>query len=227
MRALAGFYYSEAAVLHHLSSVLMLVSLSDLLASMEYKTMAPGVEHTPLAGNINLRCRPMRANVIKIDPALRKLTYADVGDEEVRACYAKLRLRMQSLTGKRSLRLSQSQDRLKHPDCYAVSGGFFLFSEAPIMHPSQRTDPVGLLVTDGVVVTPPLFNRRSLVDRACVIMIKKINSICWTFSTSTHTRTVIHHNPASLPPTNSTTAYNRAFSLTTQNTWCCLSSIPR
>jgi len=46
----------------------------------------------------------------------------------------------------------------------AVSGGFFLYSEHDIAPPSQRTDPVGLLVTDGIVHGPPWFPRGALVQ---------------------------------------------------------------
>lgn len=45
-----------------------------------------------------------------------------------------------------------------------VSGGFFLYSEPDIAVPCLRTDPVGLLVTDGVVVQPPVFPRAALVQ---------------------------------------------------------------
>jgi len=47
-----------------------------------------------------------------------------------------------------------------------VSGGFFLHSEVDIVPPSRRTDPVGLLVTDGEVHGPPWFARGALVQTA-------------------------------------------------------------
>jgi hypothetical protein len=44
-----------------------------------------------------------------------------------------------------------------------VSGGFFLYSEPDVRPPERRGDPVGLLVSDGVVVGPPTFPRCALV----------------------------------------------------------------
>jgi hypothetical protein len=46
----------------------------------------------------------------------------------------------------------------------AISGGFFLYSEPDIELPSKRTDPVGLLVSDGEVIGPPVFRRSAIVQ---------------------------------------------------------------
>jgi hypothetical protein len=43
-----------------------------------------------------------------------------------------------------------------------ISGGFFLYSEPDIAPPSARTDPVGLLVSDGAVLNPPILRRSAL-----------------------------------------------------------------
>ena len=47
----------------------------------------------------------------------------------------------------------------------AISGGFFLYSEPDIVEPSKRTDPVGLLVSDGDVCLPPVFQRATIFQR--------------------------------------------------------------
>jgi hypothetical protein len=47
----------------------------------------------------------------------------------------------------------------------AISGGFFLYSEPDIKAPSKRTDPVGLLVSDGEVCLPPVFPRATIMQR--------------------------------------------------------------
>ena len=47
----------------------------------------------------------------------------------------------------------------------AISGGFFLYSEPDIELPSRRTDPVGLLVSDGEIVGPPVFQRSTIVQK--------------------------------------------------------------
>lgn len=46
----------------------------------------------------------------------------------------------------------------------AISGGFFLYSEPDIEIPSKRTDPVGLLISDGKVLGPPVFKRSAIVQ---------------------------------------------------------------
>jgi hypothetical protein len=45
----------------------------------------------------------------------------------------------------------------------AFSGGFFLDSEPDIAPPSRRFDPVGLLIRKGVVISPPVLRRGSLL----------------------------------------------------------------
>ena len=45
-----------------------------------------------------------------------------------------------------------------------VSGGYFLYSEPDIEPPSARSDPVGLLVSEGLVLNLPVFRRAALVD---------------------------------------------------------------
>jgi hypothetical protein len=54
----------------------------------------------------------------------------------------------------------------------AVSGGFFLYSEPDIAAPSERGDPVGLLV-DGQI-RPPVFRRAAVVQRASGYSIERI-----------------------------------------------------
>jgi len=45
----------------------------------------------------------------------------------------------------------------------AVSGGYFLYSEGDIAPPSGRGDPVGLLLSQGSLLSPPVFRRPSLL----------------------------------------------------------------
>ena len=193
IRALADFYYSQAAALHHLASAAALLTLPDLVESATFKSVAPGIEHAVLSGVTGLRCGPIRANVLRVDPAVRKLSCCDV-------------------------RSTEMQERLKKPDCYAVSGGFFLFSEAPILEPSKRTDPVGLLVTDGVVINPPLFDRGSLLDYGkWGVKVMQMSPEYWTFTVEgcdkPTKRTVSWHNPPNGPPGNVTSTFNRAYGL--------------
>ena len=46
----------------------------------------------------------------------------------------------------------------------AISGGFFLYSEPDIDVPSKRTDPVGLIIEDGNIRGPPVFQRAALLQ---------------------------------------------------------------
>ena len=197
IRALADFYYSQAAALHHLASAPALLTLPELVKSATFKTVAPGIEHAVLSGVTGLRCGPIRANVLRVDPAVMKFSCCDV-------------------------RSAEMQERLKKPDCYAVSGGFFLFSEAPILEPSKRTDPVGLLVTDSEVINPPLFDRGSLLDygkhgEKHVVKVKQMSSEYWTFTVEgcekPTKRTVAWHNPPNGPPGDATSTFNRAYGL--------------
>jgi hypothetical protein len=82
-------------------------------------------------------------------------------------------LRVSLLRGRPRLRCLDARPRtdllaLAHEEgaVAAVSGGFFLYSEPDIAPPSRRTDPVGLLVTDGEVVQPPFFARGALLQGA-------------------------------------------------------------
>ena len=45
----------------------------------------------------------------------------------------------------------------------AITGGFFLYSEPDLEAPMKLGDPVGLLVSDGSVINPPLFGRSAFV----------------------------------------------------------------
>jgi hypothetical protein len=56
----------------------------------------------------------------------------------------------------------------------AVSGGFFLYSESDIERPSQRHDPVGLLLIDGVVRGAPVFRRAALLAADGAVELRRV-----------------------------------------------------
>lgn len=119
VRAVSDFYYSHSAVLYHLSIPERSTStLPQLIAEICWSSPAIGIQHGLLSGLTNLPCGPIRANVMVVDPNFRSFKCLDVRSEE-------------------------NQRLLVQTDAFAVSGGFFLFSEAPILEPSKRTDPVG------------------------------------------------------------------------------------
>jgi hypothetical protein len=137
VRAVADFYYSQGARVQHVAHH-RARPLSELVAETRWRRVAPGVEHAPLVGTGP--AGPVAANALRI-----------VGR----------RLRALDLRGEGSL-----SDAVRRFGAVAgTSGGFFLYSEPDIAPPNRRTDPVGLLVSDGEVVGMPWFRRAALVQR--------------------------------------------------------------
>lgn len=102
-----------------------------------WASMAEGVEHARVTGGTRLG--PVHVNLLRVrGRQLECMDARQVGDlvEVVRLC--------NGVAG--------------------VSGGFFLYSEPDIQAPSRRTDPVGLLVSEGQLENLPVFRRAALVD---------------------------------------------------------------
>ncbi|NOY25734.1 MAG: phosphodiester glycosidase family protein [Oligoflexia bacterium] len=141
VRALIDFVYSQHARL-------MLggrgPSPEDLLGTPDWVRHAPGVEQADVAGGTDLG--PQRLHILRLDPGKVRLRCVDRRDA-----------------------VAVGQDLAAHSRevgaVAALSGGYFLYSEDDIRPWSQRTDPVGLLVDDGRVCSPPLFARSCLVER--------------------------------------------------------------
>jgi hypothetical protein len=133
VRALVDFYYSRAALLHHRAPGLP--TLSQLAAEITWEVAAAGIEHGCIAGRTDQG--PVFANVLRVSGG-----------------------RVAALDCRGRGGLSAILDGSSA--VAAVSGGFFLYSESDITPPSRRTDPVGLLVSDGVVENPPIFRRAAL-----------------------------------------------------------------
>lgn len=103
-----------------------------------------------------LRHGPISVNLLRINPKLRPIFAIDSSglDDKERTLKALCK---------------------KHRAIAGTSGGFFLYSEPNIDPPSKRGDPVGLLVSDGIVINPPIFNRSSLIiDDQKHVYIKKM-----------------------------------------------------
>lgn len=140
VRALADFVYSQHARLalggHGPTP-------QALVAGPDWRQVAPGVEAASIAGHTTLG--PQRLHLLRLDHAAVRLrcidrrAQADAGED----------------LAAHSLRLGAIA---------ALSGGFFLYSEPDIRPPSARRDPVGLLVDEGRVCSPPLFPRSALLD---------------------------------------------------------------
>jgi hypothetical protein len=138
VRAVADFFTSQAALLHHRDTSTGAPTLDDKVAELQWHPAGPGVDHARLSG-------PTQAGPVHINC----LTVA-----------AGVRLRTLDCRGMGTL----TELAARHRATAGVSGGFFLYSEPDISPPSQRGDPVGLLVDRGVLVNPPVFRRGALVQ---------------------------------------------------------------
>ena len=157
VRALVDYVWSQSLVLglrdaeaannddrrrrRHHPTLAQLVLERDLISSSSthYDEFSPGFRHGVVDG-MTSDFGPVHVNVLRIDltdgegkPAMR-MRCADARDAttDLRA--------LAGMSGAMA----------------AISGGFFLYSEPDVEPPSKRTDPVGLLVSDGIVVGPPI-----------------------------------------------------------------------
>jgi len=138
-RALADFYASQGAVEAHAARGGERRSLGEA-AAVEWVSVAPGLQEACIDGPGP--DGPLRVSLLRADPARIRLSCRDcrgVGD------FAAWVQAEGALAG--------------------TSGGFFLYSEPDIEPPAQRYDPVGLLVSNGEVVNPPLLRRTAVLAR--------------------------------------------------------------
>jgi hypothetical protein len=136
IRAVVDFYLSQGAVLKHRDPTAP--GIDELAARASWRVVADGVRHARLQGLT--RAGPVHVNLLAVRGArLRILDARPHGGD------------LQALVRERGA-------------VAGVSGGFFLYSEPDIAPPSRRTDPVGLLVSDGSVVGPPVFPRAALLQ---------------------------------------------------------------
>lgn len=136
VRALADFVYSQAARFLHADRPKR--SYAEHVAGAEWRTVGEGVRHTRLEGAGPVG--PLFVNLLEVrQRRLHVLDTRPQGDL-VEICR-------------------------DHGAIAGVSGGFFLYSEPGLGPLGARTDPVGLLVSDGRVHNPPVFPRGALVQR--------------------------------------------------------------
>ncbi len=144
VRALVDFYTSHAALLHHRHRLgdAEPPSIEALAQEVHWTEAVPGLEHAKLEGESELG--PLHINLLRAArPRLQALDCR----------------RMARGAGRDFVRQVQQADAMA-----AISGGFFLYSEADIEPPSRRTDPVGLLLREGEVLSPPVFHRATLAQ---------------------------------------------------------------
>lgn len=146
VRALADFYFSYVGLHLHRRSGRAGPALETLVQGAQWRRVRSGLEHACLEGPSDLG--PLRVNLLRVDPQRVRLRVVD--------CRASVE-RGEAFTTHVSQRGAVA----------AVSGGFFLYSEPDIEPPSQRFDPVGLLMQGGQVLSPPVFRRGGvLIDAA-------------------------------------------------------------
>jgi hypothetical protein len=154
IRALADFYFSHASLHLHRRSRTPGPTVEQLAGAASWRGVAPGVEHALLAGQSDMG--PLHVNLLRVDPRQARL--------EVEDCREVVR------RGESFVSHVQARGAIA-----GVSGGFFLYSEPDIAPPSQRFDPVGLLMQGGRVLSPPVFERGSvLVDAGGRVSIDRV-----------------------------------------------------
>ena len=142
LRALADFYYSHLGQLRCRRGGARGPALTQLLARPPWRELAAGLEHARITGPSAQG--PVHINVLRVDPR---------------------RVRVEAHDCREGLRRGQGfADVIEERGAAAaVSGGFFLYSEPDIEAPSARFDPVGLLLVDGRLLSPPIFRRGSVL----------------------------------------------------------------
>lgn len=142
IRALADFYFSYAGLHLHRRAGTPGPAIEELAAAVAWRSVAPGVEHARLTGTSDMG--PLHVNLLRIDPQRVRF--------EIEDCREAVRRRQPFAAH------VQARGAIA-----AISGGFFLYSEPDIAPPSQRFDPVGLLMHEGAVLSPPVFERGSVL----------------------------------------------------------------
>ena len=143
VRALADFYYSFAGQwINARRSASPAPSLAAAAASLVWDPVFEGGELAVMDGVFS--SGPVHANLLRLRPGTVRAQVLDCRDA-----------------------IARGIPFATHVDAMgakaAISGGFFLYSEPDIEPPSRRFDPVGLLVSRGQVLAPPVFSRGALL----------------------------------------------------------------
>jgi hypothetical protein len=164
IRALVDFIWSQSLVLgladeaskaaiHH-PTLVELVHQMELQqttsSSKHYNEFAPGFYHATITGTTQ-DFGPVHINILRIH-------LKQQADGKQCGCIMKC-------LDAREITTDLSELASKMGAVAAISGGFFLYSEPDIVEPSKRTDPVGMIVSDGDVCLPPVFQRATIFQR--------------------------------------------------------------
>jgi hypothetical protein len=172
VRALVDFYTSHAALLHHRQRLgeEEPPSIEALASGATWCEAVPGLQHARIEGESELG--PVHINLLRATgPRLQALDCR----------------RMARGAGRDFVQQVVRADAMA-----AISGGFFLYSEADIEPPSRRTDPVGLLLADGRVLSPPVFHRATIAqDDRGGIFVRRMGLAGTTLTWRDGTQTVV------------------------------------
>jgi len=141
IRALADFYFSHVGLHIHRRAGGGGPPIETLARAARWRSVQPGLEHARIESDSDMG--PLHVNLLRVDPQRMRLRAED--------CRASAQHGIPFAT-----HVEQRGARA------GISGGFFLYSEPDIAPPSRRFDPVGLLVQDGRVLSPPVFARGCL-----------------------------------------------------------------
>ena len=114
-----------------------------LIADAPWRKVTPGLFHRRIAGDGPRG--PLHVNAVRFDRARFTFRIVDLG-------------------GRDNEQEPFVTAAARSGAVAAISGGFFLDSEPDIEAPAARFDPVGLLLSDGVVLQPPVFRRGAFVQ---------------------------------------------------------------
>lgn len=172
VRALADYYYSQAAVYYHTEkqSEQATKSLQELVEKADWSKCAEGIFHTTLKGNTSEG--PVHINILRLHEGQTRIECLDCRDYELR--FSDLIKKKRAVAG--------------------VSGGFFLYSETDIEAPSQRTDPVGLLIEQGFIKQAPTFRRAAILQNKEQIFLETVGMTGLRITTENDERVIFSEN---------------------------------
>ena len=116
--------------------------------ALEWRPVRDGVEFATVRGRFENG--PLHANFLRIDPRRVTITTAAAADQHLQAAEPGDWSDLPVIAA-------------RHGALEATTGGFFLYSEENLPPPMKRGDPVGLMVSEGRVISPPLFPRGALL----------------------------------------------------------------
>ncbi len=146
VRALIDFYYSQAGIRHHIwhgGEAETTPTLRGLVDGTQWCKVRRGLFQRTISGNT--RKGPVNLNALRFDRG---------------------RFHFQALDCRPDIESGLSfAETIKGVGAVAgFSGGFFLYSEPAIEPPAARYDPVGLLVSDGQILSPPIYARPAFIQ---------------------------------------------------------------